>query len=309
MPRGLRPAGADDLGLKRALSDRLLPLLVAAMTFLAALALAGAMAAASVSAHWRGGAASLVTVVVPNPGAAAESGGNRAGAVQRVLAASTGVATARLLPRPEIAELLKPWLGGDVEPLALPLPAVLEVRLQAGAAGAALAQPGALDAALTQAAAGTKVERHGAWLQRLMALADSLRACADLALLVVGFVAAAMVSIAARAGLAARRDAIDILHGLGATDGMIAGQFAGRITVLAGLGGSIGLLLALPVLLSLAQLSAPFQAERAAAAPAGLLAALPRELWLEAAALPVISASIGWLTAQLTVRNWLRRLP
>ena len=38
----LRPAGFDELGLKRALSDRIIPLLVAAMAFLAALALATA---------------------------------------------------------------------------------------------------------------------------------------------------------------------------------------------------------------------------------------------------------------------------
>ena len=46
----LRPARFDDLGLRRAISDRLLPLLVAAMAFLAALALAGAVAAFAVLA-------------------------------------------------------------------------------------------------------------------------------------------------------------------------------------------------------------------------------------------------------------------
>ena len=45
--RRLRPARFDDLGLRRALGDRMLPLLVAAMTFLAALALAGSAAAAA----------------------------------------------------------------------------------------------------------------------------------------------------------------------------------------------------------------------------------------------------------------------
>jgi cell division transport system permease protein len=307
MARGLRPAGADDLGLKRALSDRLLPLLVACMVFLAALALAGAMAASAVSAHWRGGAASLATVVVPNPGGAVAGGGNRAGAVQRVLSAAPGVASARLLPQGEVASLLRPWLGLDVGSLALPLPALFELRLR-DATGAA--EPRGLDAALAQVAAGTTVERHGAWLRRLMALADSFRACAGLALLVVGFVAASVVVLATRAGLAARRDAIDILHGLGAADGMIAGQFAGRITKLAGLGGLLGLVLALPVLLGLAQLAAPFQTEPVTLdAPGGLLAALPPPLWIEAAALPVLAALIGWLTAQMTVRRWLRRLP
>jgi len=85
----LRPRGSDDLGLRRALSDRLLPLLVAAMVFLAALAMAGAIAAAGLAAHWRGGAASLLTVQVPQPEGRAE-------AVALVLAHTPGLTTRRL---------------------------------------------------------------------------------------------------------------------------------------------------------------------------------------------------------------------
>ena len=52
----LRPSGFDELGLRRALSDRMLPLLVAAMAFLAALAMAGWFGTAALSRHWRQGA-------------------------------------------------------------------------------------------------------------------------------------------------------------------------------------------------------------------------------------------------------------
>src|SRR5271154_5748095 len=109
MPRSLRPSGADDLGLRRALSDRLLPLMVAAMTFLAALALAGAIAAAGLAEHWRNGAASMLTVQVPMPDAPA-AGGTRADVVGRMLGATGGVATSRRLTATEITALLKPWL-------------------------------------------------------------------------------------------------------------------------------------------------------------------------------------------------------
>ena len=61
----LRPSGFDELGLRRALSDRALPLLVAAMTFLAVLALAGWFGIAGLSQHWRNGAGSALTVQVP----------------------------------------------------------------------------------------------------------------------------------------------------------------------------------------------------------------------------------------------------
>src|SRR3954447_21342622 len=74
----LRPARFDDLGLKRALSDRLLPSLVGAMAFLAALALAGAVAASALAQHWQQGAGGMMTVQVPQPAAAAPAGGSRA---------------------------------------------------------------------------------------------------------------------------------------------------------------------------------------------------------------------------------------
>jgi cell division transport system permease protein len=307
MARSLRPARADDLGLKRALSDRLLPLLVAAMTFLAALALAGAMAAAGLAQHWRGGAATLVTVQVPDPFAPAPGGGTRLDAAARVLGATPGVASARPLSNEEVGDLLKPWLGVDAARLSLKLPALFEVRLRAGATPA---DSGGLDTTLAQAAPGTLVERNGAWLARLTSLAASLQACAALALLVVAFVAGAVVAVATRAGLAARRDAIEIVHGLGATDRLIAGQFAARITLLVVIGSVLGLVLVLPILLGLAQLSAPFQASQGAAlSPGALLAALPAPLWGALGGLPPIAAAIGWGTAQATVRGWLARLP
>jgi cell division transport system permease protein len=31
--------------------------------------------------------------------------------------------------------------------------------------------------------------------------------------------------------------------------------------------------------------------------------------WADLALLPLLAAGIGWLTAQVTVRRWLRRLP
>jgi cell division transport system permease protein len=308
MARSLRPARADDLGLKRALSDRLLPLLVAAMTFLAALALAGAVAATALAGHWRGGAATLVTVQVPVPAAAARGGASetRAQAAARVLAATPGIASAHRLSGAELQTLLTPWLGADAEKLSLPLPAVFEVSLQPGTT-----VPASLDAALSAAAPGSVVEHNGAWLARLVALVRSLQACAALALLVVAFVAAAVVAVATRAGLAARRDAIEIVHGLGATDAMISGQFAGRVTILVLSGALLGLALAMPVLLSLAQLAAPFRdaATAAVVEPADLLRDVPAVLWMGLAAVPPVLGCIGFFTAQATVRGWLAQLP
>ena len=295
----------DALGLRRARSDRLLPGLVAAMAFLAALALAGAVAASSLALRWREGAGAVLTVQVPDPLApsAGAQGVDRVDAVRALLGAQAGVASAHLLGEAELGELLRPWLGAGGT-LSLPLPGVIEVRLRADAAEAG----DGLAARLAQAAPGTLVERNGDWMRRLGALARSLQACAAAALLVVAGVAAAVVAVATRAGLSARRDAIGIVHGLGATDGFIAGRFAGRATLLAGGGAAVGALAALPVLLGLASLAAPFAAPAGAEA-AGGMDVLPATIWGALPVLPLLAAAIGWGTAQFTVRRWLRRLP
>src|SRR4051794_23918540 len=127
----LRPARFDDLGLKRALSDRLLPLLVAAMAFLAALALAGVLAASELARHWQAGAGAMMTVQVPQPAApASNGGGSRGDSVLAGLRAAPGVAGARMLRDDELAQLLRPWLGTGAGRIAIPLPAVIEVRLE-----------------------------------------------------------------------------------------------------------------------------------------------------------------------------------
>ena len=123
-------------------------------------------------------------------------------------------------------------------------------------------------------------------------------------------VAATVIAVATRAGLAARREAIEIVHGLGATDGFIAGRFAARATLLAAIGGLGGAILAAPVLLMLARLAEPFSGTLTEVdTVAGVLAALPMTLWLALPGLPLVAAGIGFLTAHGTVRRWLRQLP
>jgi len=295
--------GYDDLGLRRALSDRILPLLVAAMAFLAALAAAGAVAASSLALHWQEGAGASLTVQVPRPDEFAESGGTRMDAALAVLRDTPGIAAAQPLTQAQLRDLLKPWLGSQAALPALPLPGVVAVRL--ASAGADLQEAANR---LSAAAPGSLLEAHEVWRNRLSALARSLQACAFVALLVVGSVAVAVIAIATRAGLSARREAIEIVHLLGATDGYIARRFAARATRLAGTGGLIGAVAALPVLLGLAVLSAPF-AGWADPDHIALGQALPPALWATLPSLPLAAAVIGWLTAQTTVRRWLRRLP
>ena len=303
--RLLRPARFDELGLKRALTARMLPFMVAAMAFLAALTLAGWVGVASLARHWQEGAGTSLTVQVPEPRNPASQGGeNRIRRVLDLLSGTPEVADAHALSDDELGDLLRPWLGTGSERTALPLPAVIAVRLANPDADLA-----ALGRRLDGVAPGTLMEAHDIWIRRLSALARSLQACAGIALLTVAAVASAVIAVATRAGLAARREAIEIVHGLGATDGYIAAQFARRATLLAAVGGLAGALAALPVLLGLASLAAPFTGVQSQEINPDVLAALPPILWVALPILPVAAACIGFLTAQATVRRWLHTLP
>lgn len=350
---------ADRIGLRAAMADRLMPFVVGAMSFLAALALAGSIASGTLAQHWLAGARGLLTIEVPDPGNAPKAatvtaaasgqsgqkpagqkqagknqgGKNQAGqknattraqAVLAALSEQDGIQDARRLDRKEINRLLRPWLGNDAlavaaksggattgsggkdgsgDAMPVTLPAVIVGHARYGVTPDA----SALQSKLEAIAPGTVVDSGTRWAARLGALTTSLRASAAVIVLVVALVAASVVAVAVRAGLAQRREAIEIIHGLGALDSDIAGQFARRAMRLSAIGGLIGSLLSLPVLLGLAALSSAFVTEapfRAGGGPP----LLPALLWATPVLFTVITAVIGWLAAQVTVRGWLRQL-
>jgi cell division transport system permease protein len=293
----------DELGLRRALADRIVPFLVAAMAFLAALAIAGWMGAAVVTRHWESGAGAILTVQVPNPAEPAATGSQtRLAAVQALLAAAPGVDSAETLTDAQLDALLHPWLGADIKNLAIPVPAVIAVHMTGDPKDL-----NGLAEQLAKGAPGTVVEDQAAWAGRLGALARSLQLCAGLVLLLVTLVTAAVISVATHSGLAARREAILIVYQLGATDGYIARRFATRAAALAYVGGLIGALFALPVMFTLATLAAPLDGGGAPPQAANTFAMLPPLLWCLPIILPGGAAVIGYATTQITMRRWLRR--
>ena len=247
---------------------------------------------------------------VPQPGAAGSGAETRLDRVLAVLSATPGVAGAHALTEAELADLLRPWLGSGAERLSIPLPAVIAVHL----AGPAPPSRTSWRAQLDSAAPGTLIESHGVWVRRLG------RAGAQPAGLRLGR--------ARRGGGGRCRGGRggDPRRAGGAAGGDRDRAWAGRHRRLhrrplrpprhrlAAVGGLVGALAALPVLLALAWLAAPVRAAPGRGhltdcPDCAALATLPAPLWLALPALPLAAAAIGFLTAQGTVRRWLRRLP
>lgn len=283
MAEGRRLQGRDPLGLRRALSDRLLPALVAAMALLAAFAIAGADGAGRLAERWQHGEAGQLLLQLPRDAAL--------GPIIERLSALPGVASVNAVPDERLRQLLAPWLG---EVPSLPLPRMLAITLHMD-----MDQIPLLDA--VQAIPGAHLESRSEAVRLAMRLADGLRWLSLAMLALIGLVGAALVAVATRAGIAARRDTILILHELGARDSDIAGRFARRLALLCALGALGGLAIAIPSLWYLAMQALPVVLARDAQ---------PGDLpWATLGLLPPAAALIGWATALVTLRAWLRRLP
>ncbi|GBR02014.1 cell division protein FtsX [Acetobacter oeni] len=310
----------DGLALARALPDRSIVAMVTAMSLLAALTWAGAFGAQSLSARWAGGAENLVTVQVPDPEKPASSLSNnqlsRIDAVIDALRTEPECSAIHRLDAQELDRLLKPWLGTEGA-AALALPGVIEIHLAPDTS-----LPKTFSSRLTSLAPGTLIEQNDDWRKRLLVVARSLLGCAALAIALVGGISAAVIGMATRMGLGARRESIMILHGLGAADGYVASRFGRRVAWLSLVGGMAGTTLALPPIVIIARFMAPLSGPQTVMTPeAGGIATVsqiftsfgngdvPAGLMTGLACIPLIAMMTGWLTAQVIVRVWLRRLP
>ena len=290
----IRPTGqagvGDPLGLRGVLGGPRLVLTVAAMAFLAGIALVAAGIGWRLAVMWRGTAE--ITVEIPDAAPAR---------VEAALALlhGRGWSAARLSPD-AVAALLRPWLGSDGK-LPDDMPAIIAAR-----PGPSAINRDALKQALLETP-GAILEDHADWSGRLDRLVQAAAAMGGLIALAVTVAAIATTALAVRAALAARAETVAVVHGLGAPDGFVARAFARRTRRAAALGGLIGVVLSLPPLAAVAVAAGLLFGEGrwpVALAPGstvGLLAALT---------LPVGGAwLLGHVTAHITVRQWLARLP
>jgi cell division transport system permease protein len=301
----LRPARFDELGLGRALADRLVPLLVAAMAFLAALATAGWMGSAVLIGHWENGAGSALTVQVPTAtDPDTTDAPSRLSAAKAVLVSTPGIQSIKILSSEELTTLLQPWLITYMKDIAVPIPTVIVIHMVRGQGSLR-----GLSSRLAEKAPGAILEDHDAWAGNLATLARALQLCAGFILFIVALVTVAVIVVATRSGLASRREVILIVYQLGATDRYIAHRFSRRAATLASIGGLIGGSLALPVVFALAALASPLSGRD----PSFLTAAaafgfLPTPLWLLPLLMTQSAAIVGYLTARITMWQWLRHL-
>lgn len=178
------------------------------------------------------------------------------------------------------------------------MPSSLEVSLRDGIAGVVRLRP-ELDR-LARAPGVEEVERMGDWVDRLVAAARLLRLGGLMLGLLVGMACLYVVSSTIRLGVFARRDEIEILKLVGATDGFVKGPFL----VEGAAQGLIGALLANALLFGVFRVTAPHVQNSLGTA---LLAAPLRFLpWPELAVTVLAGGLLGIIGSHVAVSQYVR---
>ena len=169
----------------------------------------------------------------------------------RALAAASaapGVTSAVAVPEAELRETLEQWLGpvaagdgGD-----LPLPALIDVELAAGA------DPAPVASAVRRAVPSAQFIADQSRLAPMLGTLTALTLISALLVALIALATAAAVVLATRSALETHRGTIDVMHGIGATDLQVTRLFQRKIAIDALIGGVAGALVAALVLLLVA---------------------------------------------------------
>ncbi|WP_042249887.1 ABC transporter permease [Paracoccus sp. PAMC 22219] len=252
-----------------------------AMAFLAVFALALALATGRLADRWSSELAGSVTVRVSAPVAEQDAVVQSA---LSILQTTPGAGTPRLLPQDELAQLLEPWFGPDMPVDALPVPALIDLPVEDDfdAEGLRLR--------LEAEVPGAVLDDHTEWRRPLVSAANRLRMLGIVSLMLIGAASAAMITLAAKAALAANVQVIRVLRLIGARDLTIATAFVRRFTRRAAMGSAVGTVLGMGAIAILPD----------ASAAGGFLTGLGFQGadWLMPLTIPLIAAGVGFVATR-----------
>ncbi len=214
------------------IAGRSLVIVVAIMTFLAAMTAGTVELIASASSSWRADISREVTIQVrPRAGRDIEQDVARAAAMAR---AAPGVSEVRINGKKESERLLEPWLGAGLDISELPVPRLIEVRVSG--------QPDfqALRRQLQEQTPTASLDDHRLWVQRLGAMANAMVGIGVIVMALVLVATALAIAFATRGAMAGNRNIIEVLNLVGASDGFIAREFQRHFLRLGLRGGAIG---------------------------------------------------------------------
>lgn len=285
-----------DLPLGRDVAARYLAWVLGLMAYIAGLGGVGLVSLNDTLQGWERSVAGTMTLQVP-----AETSKARLETVLALLRQTPGIASAHLLEPKELAGLLEPWLGPTVPLDELPVPRLIDLRIDPNG-GPDLAT---LRRQLASVVPEARLDDYSSWIGDLRGAARRI-ATVLIATIVAAFALIAVLAVYATGiGLTVGRATIELVHLLGAPDRDIAGPFEFRALRLGLIGGALGAVAALFTTIALGS------AARALGitGPLGWAGLADWRLWAVVIGIVLGAGLVALASARLVVRRRLGRIP
>lgn len=203
-----------------------------------------------------------------------------------------------VLSNSELNALLEPWLGNNVDIELLPIPKLIDVKIEKGVDF----DYKELMIKLSEISPQASINDHNLWLSRLLRFINSLKMLAVTVLIMVALACIAAIVYAVRTGLNIHKEIIGILHIMGATDEYIAMNYVKQISLMSLGAGIIGIIIAVPAIMLVGEMAREIEAGIFNAVTFGA------ENWLAVLVLPLVFTLFTALTSYITVIRTLRKM-
>lgn len=294
-----------DLPLNKSAGAGFLVLLIALMTFLGVMALAGSFALSSLAYHWTSGLENKMTIEIP-----AERPNNSlrgqddikklARQVETHLRAQNFIRDVKVLGQSDVMALLSPWLGEDTAAVTdMPLPGLVSVDFNT-MNDELFAE---MRADLEKIVPNIVLDRHESWLGDILKLTGALQFATLLISLMIAVTTVIAIAGAVKSRIAIHLKDVELLHLMGASDRYISRQFQRHALILALQGASVGTLAGACVLGVIALVTGD--------TAQSLLPEFRLDMMhiFTLAALPALACLIAAMTAKITVLRELSLMP
>ena len=230
MPRRVYTPRKQELPLKGDNTSIFLQVMISIAVFIFAITLSGVLSINSMLYNWnRSILGSLTVQIMPvnsanKEKAAAETLAYQEKAVE-FLKTVDGIVKVTPLQDEQLKKLIQPWLGDGVNIDNLPMPRIIDIKLapDADIDFAQVAQD------LAQASPQASLDNHKLWLNKLIQFADGLKLIAMTILILVTGITSGAIFYTTQMSLGLHRNIIEILHIMGAKDGLEGTRCYGAI--------------------------------------------------------------------------------
>lgn len=273
---------------------------MAAMCYLAVLAIGALLMTSAAVNNWTSQVASEVTVQISAADGVDVDGDSARAA--RILRDTPGVSSVTVVPAAEARRLLEPWLGKAAILDDLPVPQLINVSIDKSS-------PPDLEGLRARLAAevpSATLDTHRRWQAELVSMAGTLTWLAIAVLTLIAAAAAVLVVYATRAAMEVNREVIEVLYLAGARDRFISREVLWRFCLTGLKAGLIGALLGFITFVLLGfgsgRLAGPVKAflyDPLGASSTNYVAFL---------AVPVVATVISLITARLSISRVLKAM-